>query len=61
LTHALSWADPPDAGRIDTLAHCRKAYRRWFDATTHRPDVRAARIGEVVDLLASRIKQRPRE
>jgi hypothetical protein len=33
---------------------------RWIDATTRRPDVRAARITEVVDLLAAGIKQRPR-
>ncbi len=30
------------------------------DATTRRPDVRAARIAEVVDLLAAGIKERPR-
>ena len=33
---------------------------RWIDATTRRPDLRAARIAEVVDLLAAGIKQRPR-
>jgi Domain of unknown function (DUF1905) len=36
------------------------AYLRWIDATTRRPDLRAARIAEVVDLLAAGIKQRPR-
>jgi uncharacterized protein YdeI (YjbR/CyaY-like superfamily) len=46
---------------FDTLAQFyRKAYLRWIDATTRRPDVRAARIAEVVDLLASGIKERPR-
>ena len=45
----------------DTLAQFyRKAYLRWIDATTRRPDLRAARIAEVVDLLAAGIKQRPR-
>jgi hypothetical protein len=37
-----------------------QAYLRWIDATTRRPDLRAARIAEAVDLLASGIKQRPR-
>ncbi len=46
---------------FDTLAQFyRKAYMRWIDATTRRPDLRAARIAEVVDLLAAGIKQRPR-
>jgi Bacteriocin-protection, YdeI or OmpD-Associated len=39
----------------------RKAYLCWIDATTRRPDLRAARIAEVVGLLAGGIKQRPRE
>jgi hypothetical protein len=38
----------------------RKAYLRWIDATTRRPDVRAARIAEVTGLLAAGIKERPR-
>ena len=38
----------------------RDAYLRYIDATTRRPDLRAARIAEVVDLLAAGIKQRPR-
>jgi hypothetical protein len=47
---------------FDTLAQFyRKAYLRWIDATTRRPDVRAARIAEVVGLLAARIKERPRQ
>jgi uncharacterized protein YdeI (YjbR/CyaY-like superfamily) len=46
---------------FDTLAQFyRKAYLRWIDATTRRPDLRAARIAEVVDLLAAGVKQRPR-
>jgi len=46
---------------FDTLAQFyRKAYLRYIDATTRRPDVRAARIAEVVGLLADGIKQRPR-
>jgi|ERR1700736_230531 hypothetical protein len=52
-------ASPAAAAFYDTLAQFyRKAYLRWIDATTNRPDVRAARIAEVVDLLAAGIKQR---
>ena len=54
-------ADPAAGAFFDTLAQFyRKAYLRWIDATTRRPDVRAARIAEVVDLLAAGIKERPR-
>ena len=54
-------ANPAAAAFFDTLAqYYRKAYLRWIDATTRRPDLRAARIAEVVDLLAAGIKQRRR-
>jgi Bacteriocin-protection, YdeI or OmpD-Associated/Domain of unknown function (DUF1905) len=54
-------ANPAAAAFFDTLAQFyRKAYLRWIDATKRRPDVRAARIAEVVDLLAAGIKERPR-
>jgi Bacteriocin-protection, YdeI or OmpD-Associated len=54
-------ASPAAAAFFDTLAQFyRKAYLRWIDATKRRPDVRAARIAEVVDLLAAGIKERPR-
>ena len=54
-------ASPEAAAFFDTLAQFyRKAYLRWIDATTRRPDLRAARIAEVVDLLAAGVKQRPR-
>jgi hypothetical protein len=54
-------ANPEAAAFFDTLAQFyRKAYLRWIDATTRRPELRAARIAEVVDLLAAGIKQRPR-
>jgi ABC-type nitrate/sulfonate/bicarbonate transport system substrate-binding protein len=53
-------ANPAAAAFFDTLAQFyRKAYLRWIDATSRRPDLRAARIAEVVDLLAAGIKQRP--
>jgi hypothetical protein len=54
-------ADPAAAAFFDTLAQFyRKAYLRWIEATTRRPDLRAARIAEVVDLLAAGVKERPR-
>ena len=43
-------ASPAAAAFFDTLAQFyRKAYLRWIDATTRRPELRAARIAEVVD------------
>jgi bacteriocin resistance YdeI/OmpD-like protein/uncharacterized protein DUF1905 len=59
---AAALAARPEAGAFfDTLAQFyRKAYLRWIDATSRRPDVRAVRIAEVVDLLAAGIKERPR-
>lgn len=46
---------------FDTLAQFyRKGYLRYIDATTRRPEVRAARIAEVVALLEAGVKQRPR-
>jgi len=54
-------ANPAAGAFFDTLAQFyRTAYLRWIDATTRRPEVRAARIAEVVDLLAAGVKQRPR-
>ena len=54
-------ASPAAAAFFDTLAQFyRKAYLRHIEATTGRPGLRAARIAEVVDLLAAGIKQRPR-
>jgi len=52
---------PAAAAFFDTLPQFyRKAYLRWVDATTRRPEARAARIAEVVRLLATGIKERPR-
>jgi hypothetical protein len=54
-------ANPAAGAFFDTLAQFyRKAYLRWINATTRRPDLREARIAEVVDLLAAGVKQRPR-
>jgi hypothetical protein len=59
---AAALAASPAAGAFfDTLAQFyRRAYLRWIDATTRRPDLRAARIAEVVELLVAGIKERPR-
>lgn len=59
---AAALAASPAAGAFfDTLAQFyRRAYLRYIDATTRRPDVRAARIAEVVALLADGVKERPR-
>ncbi|HZR51735.1 MAG TPA: YdeI/OmpD-associated family protein [Streptosporangiaceae bacterium] len=54
-------ANPAAASFWDTLAQFyRKAYLRWINATTRRPELRPARIDEVVALLASGVKERPR-
>lgn len=54
-------ANPAAASFFGTLAQFyRKAYLRYIDATTRRPELRAARIAEVVGLLAAGVKQRPR-
>ena len=51
----------PDAGTFfDALAQFyRKGFLRWIDATKRRPDERAARIAEMVELLRAGKKQRP--
>ena len=54
-------ADPAAGAFFDTLAQFyRKAYLRYIDATTRRPDLRAARIAEVIGLLGQGKKERPR-
>jgi Bacteriocin-protection, YdeI or OmpD-Associated/Domain of unknown function (DUF1905) len=52
----------PAAGAFfDGLAQFyRKAYLRYIDATTRKPDLRAARIAEVVGLLEVGVRERPR-
>lgn len=53
-------ADPDAGAFFDGLASFyRKNYLRWIDATKRRPDVRAARIAELVELLKAGRKQRP--
>jgi hypothetical protein len=52
----------PEAGALfDSLAQFyRRAYLRWVDGTKRRPDVRAARIAELVRLLEAGHKERPK-
>lgn len=59
---AAALEENPAAAKFwDTLAQFyRKAYLRWINGTTRRPELRAARIEEVVSLLASGVKERPR-
>jgi hypothetical protein len=59
---AAAFEAAPEAGAcFDSLAQFyRTAYLRYIDATKRRPEVRAARIAEVVDLLRAGVKQRPR-
>jgi len=60
LADALE-ANPQAAMFFDALAQFyRRAYLRWIDGATRRPDLRAARITEMVDLLAAGVKQRPK-
>lgn len=54
-------ANPTAGAFFDSIAQFyRRAYLGYIEATTRRPDLRAARIEEVVDLLASGQKERPR-
>lgn len=52
----------PEAGAFfDSLAQFyRKAYLRWIDGAKRRPEVRAERVAELVDLLKAGHKERPR-
>lgn len=59
---AAALAAVPAAGEFfDSLAQFyRKAYLRYIDATKRKPELRAARIDEVVELLKAGKKERPR-
>jgi len=58
---AAALAADPDAGSFfDSLAQFyRRAYLRWIDATKRRPEQRAGRIAEMVELLKAGTKARP--
>ncbi|MGH9114001.1 MAG: YdeI/OmpD-associated family protein [Acidimicrobiales bacterium] len=54
-------AHPTAAALFDSLAQFyRNAYLRWVNGTKRRPDLRAARIAELVRLLEAGQKERPR-
>lgn len=60
LAAALA-AEPAAGAFYDSLAQFyQRAYLRWIDGTTRRPELRAQRIAQVVEWLAAGIKQRPR-
>jgi hypothetical protein len=53
-------AEPAAADFFASLAQFyRRGYLRWIDGTKRRPDVRAARIAEMVELLKAGVKERP--
>lgn len=53
-------AAPVAGAFFDSLAQFyRRAYLRWIDGTKRRPDVRAQRIVEMVELLEAGQKERP--
>jgi Bacteriocin-protection, YdeI or OmpD-Associated/Domain of unknown function (DUF1905) len=59
IAQALA-ANPGAATFFDSLAtFYRTGYLRWINATTRRPDLRAARIADMITLLAAGQKQRP--
>ncbi len=54
-------ADAAAGAFFDSLAtFYRTGYLRWIDATKRRPDVRAERVAEMVELLKAGRKERPR-
>jgi hypothetical protein len=60
ITVALD-AHPAAGALFDSLAQFyRTAYLRWIDATKRRPDQRAQRITEMIQLLEAGHKQRPK-
>jgi uncharacterized protein YdeI (YjbR/CyaY-like superfamily) len=54
-------AEPEARRAFDSLAtFYRKGWLRWFEATKRRPEVRAERIAEMVNLVQQEYKERPR-
>ncbi|MGH8871297.1 MAG: YdeI/OmpD-associated family protein [Acidimicrobiia bacterium] len=53
-------AEPEAGAFFDSLAQFyRNAYLRWIDSTKRRPELRAQRIAETIELLEAGVKQRP--
>jgi hypothetical protein len=60
LTAAFE-ANPGAGAFFDSLAQFyRRAYLRWIDGATRRPDERARRIAELITLLDAGTRQRPK-
>jgi Bacteriocin-protection, YdeI or OmpD-Associated len=54
-------AEPDAAQFFDGLAtFYRKKYLRWIDGTKRRPDLRAQRIAELIELMKAGKKEGPR-
>jgi hypothetical protein len=54
-------ASPAAGAFFDGLAQFyRKAYLKWLDGARRRPDLRAARLAELVQLLEAGVKTRPK-
>ena len=54
-------AEPEARRAFDSLAtFYRKGWLRWIEATKRRPEVRAERIAEMVNLVQQEYKERPR-
>jgi hypothetical protein len=60
VADALSRRPRAQAAFAGLATFYRKAWLRWIDATKRRPDVRAARIAEMVRLVEAGHKERPR-
>lgn len=53
-------AEPAAGQFFDSLAqYYRNAFLKWIDATKRRPELRTARIAEMVELLKAGHKERP--
>lgn len=60
ISAALAAAPAADAFFDGLAQFYRRAYLRYIDATKRSPDLRAARIAEVVRLLSAGVKERPK-
>ncbi|HKA69667.1 MAG TPA: YdeI/OmpD-associated family protein [Actinomycetes bacterium] len=54
-------ANPQAGAFFDSLAQFyRNAYLRWIDGTKRKPELRAQRIAEMIRLLETGVKERPK-
>lgn len=59
IAGALAARPRAQAAFVGLATFYRKGWLRWIDATKRRPDVRAARIAEMVRLVEAGHKERP--